>query len=972
MLCVFWELEFFRMKHLFSLFIILSIGFVARAQYFQTGQDPASLKWRQINTENFQLIYPDYYEEQAQHLAQKLEKVYEYGSYTLKHEPHKISIILHTQTVQSNGMVAYAPRRSEFYTTPNQKIYPLDWLEQLAVHEFRHVVQIDKLHDDLPGIINFLLGEQGTALVFGAYLPWWFIEGDAVVTETALSSYGRGRFPSFLMEHTAQLTEKGKYSYDKAYIGSYKDYVPNHYQLGYYMVANTRARYGSGVWENVLDRVGQKPFSITPFNTALKKETGFSKVKLYNSIFDSLVIEWQEADKQYQSLPYQALTKPQKTYTNYTFAHCLNEDEIIAYKTGLDRIPAFVKIDKNGNESVLHRPGIIFDESINSDGEWLVWSEHVPDLRWSHSGLSLIRLLNVQTGEKRKIKPEYKAFAPTISPNYKKVAVVEADFSSNYYLSVYDVESGDLIKRIQTPENNYLLTPVWEDNSRLIAVVLTNNGKRLARFETSSGEFEILLEKELGDLKQLRVREDYLYFVADYSGKNAIYRMDLKSREIEELYEPRFGAAYPDLDTKGNLLVSDYTADGYRLIKINTPKPFDINSAEKYDYPLAQKMAKQELGIPDLSVSDTVEYETGFFRKSPHLFNFHSWAPVFVDPYDYEFAPGVSLMSQNLLGTAETVLGYKWDLSEETGQYYARYIYKGWYPVLDFQISHGKRASQYNQVTNHVDNKGNLLYSDTTLTRFLWKESKFSGAMKFPLNLTRGKFYKLLQPEIKYEYSHTKETSSTPSSYPIGDYHSLAYRLYFHQLLRQSSQDVWPDFGLILDGSYYHSPFGNVSLGSTAGGQGIIYLPGFMPNHGTKFYAGIQDRMRGQHYSYSDIIRFPRGWSRVATKNLFTFGFDYKLPIINPDLSIGGLTYIRRITSSLFYDYSYMARYHFQDGQIAGTYNQSISSMGVEVVGDMNFLRFYAPVQLGFRASYLNEINDYSFSLLLSVDFNSL
>ena len=33
--------------------------------------------------------------------------------------------------------------------------------------------------------------------------------------------------------------------------------------------------------------------------------------------------------------------------------------------------------------------------------------------------------------------------------------------------------------------------------------------------------FEILAEKELGDIKQLRVHEGYLYFVADYSGKNA-------------------------------------------------------------------------------------------------------------------------------------------------------------------------------------------------------------------------------------------------------------------------------------------------------------------------------------------------------------------------------------------------------------------------------------------------------------------
>ncbi len=273
------------------LMLILTIGFSnLKAQYFQTGQDPASIKWRQINTKNFQLIYPDYYELQAQKLASIMEKVYAYRSKSMHYSPRPISIILHTQTVQSNGLVAWAPKRSEFYTIPHQDIYPQNWLEQLAVHEFRHVVQIDKINSELPKIIKVLLGEQGTALVFGTFLPWWFIEGDAVVTETALSNFGRGRFPSFLMELKAQVVEKGTYKYDKAYNGSIKDFVPDHYKLGYYLVGEARKKYGVGVWDSVVTRVGTKPFSLNPFNKALKMETGFNKVQLYNSLFGELKI----------------------------------------------------------------------------------------------------------------------------------------------------------------------------------------------------------------------------------------------------------------------------------------------------------------------------------------------------------------------------------------------------------------------------------------------------------------------------------------------------------------------------------------------------------------------------------------------------------------------------------------------------------------------------------------------------------
>lgn len=959
------------MKKLVVVSVLLLFVLISKAQYFQTGQDPASIKWRQINTNNFQLIYPDYYEEQAQVLAQKLEKVYNYASYTLQHKPHKISILLHTQTVKSNGLVAYAPKRSEFYTTPNQSIYPLDWLEQLAVHEFRHVVQIDKINTEMPALIKILLGEQGTALVFGAYLPWWFIEGDAVATETGLSNFGRGRLPSFLMEHRAQVVEKGKYTYDKAYLGSYKDFVPNHYRLGYYLVGNTRWRYGDDVWEKVLTRVGEKPFSFTPFNTALKETTDLGKVELYNSIFDSLANVWTNTDL-VPNNKIEPISKPEKVYSNYTFNHWLEDGEIVSFRTSLNKIPAFVKVDSNGNEEIIHQPGTIFDESVNYRGEWIVWSEQVPDLRWSHSGHSAIRLFNIETKQKLMIRPEFKAFAPTISPDLNRVAMVEADFSSNYYLSVYDLFSDQVASRIQTPDNDYILSPEWLNNDELVAIILTKQGKRLAKFDLKTGRHELLYQRDLGNIKQLKVDGTNVYFISGFSGVDALYKFDLKSGETVQLFEPRFGAAYPAINADGKIALSYYTSDGYRLVILDEPSPQNIEDIRAAKYPLATAIAKQEMGIPDLDVSDSTVFSSKKYNKTKHLFNFHSWAPLFVDAYAYEFKPGVSIMSQNILGTAETVLGYRWNTSEKTGQVYGRYVYKGWYPVLDFEVSTGKRASQYSQVTEYIDDNGQVVARDTTTNRFTWNETGLSVSGKLPFNLTSGKYSRLLQPQIKYEYTLNKKDDSTPDGFSEGNFSSLSYRLYFHQLLRRSYQDVQTNFGFILDGSYYHSVFGSGNMGSISGVQSILYLPGIMPNHGTTIYGGVQQRSNGYHYSFSDVIRFPRGWASVSTKELSVFQMDYELPLLNPDWSVGGLTYIRRITANLFYDYGYLMRYQYQNNAAVSTFTQSISSYGVELIGDLNFLRFYAPVKIGWRTSYLPEIQDFSFDFLLSVDFNAL
>jgi len=277
-------------------FILFLIYFglcpLANGQYFVSGQDPSSIKWLQINTENFQVIFPQEFEKEAQRLSYVLEKVYAYGSMTLHHEPRKISVILHTHTINSNGLVAWAPKRIELFTTPNQSIYAEDWLEQLAIHEFRHNVQLDKIQNELPGIINVLLGEQATAIVVGLYLPMWFLEGDAVVTETGLSESGRGRMASFSMGYRAQLLEKGAYSYDKAYFGSYKDYVPNYYELGYWMVGKNREKYGSKIWSESLSNIADKPLSFTPFSASLKKNTGQSVKQLYSGMIDEMQYQW--------------------------------------------------------------------------------------------------------------------------------------------------------------------------------------------------------------------------------------------------------------------------------------------------------------------------------------------------------------------------------------------------------------------------------------------------------------------------------------------------------------------------------------------------------------------------------------------------------------------------------------------------------------------------------------------------------
>ncbi len=163
------------------------------------------------------------------------------NSAQLNHQPGKIPVILHNTSAISNGFVVWAPKRVEMFTYPEVNGFSQDWYDQLALHEFRHVVQVDKLRQGVTKVLTVILGEQGIGPAAGM-VPFWFLEGDAVYAETSLSPSGRGRLPSFEMGIKAQLlSDPKRYSFSKAYLGSYRDFVPDYYQYGYQMVSFGRS-----------------------------------------------------------------------------------------------------------------------------------------------------------------------------------------------------------------------------------------------------------------------------------------------------------------------------------------------------------------------------------------------------------------------------------------------------------------------------------------------------------------------------------------------------------------------------------------------------------------------------------------------------------------------------------------------------------------------------------------------------------
>ena len=258
--------------------IIFIIGLILFASGTLNAQQfsgfPPSVKWKQINTDTARIIFPAAVDSQAQDVAAIIHKIIAQRPNSLGSDVRKINIIMHNNTTFANGYVALGPFRSEYYLVPGSDIFEFGanpWYKELAVHEFRHVLQFSNFNRGLSKVGSILFGQEGQALMNAIAIPDWFWEGDAVHAETMLTTQGRGRTPYFFNGYKSLWREGRKYSWMKLRNCSLKDYVPDHYDLGYLLVNYGYLKYGNDFWQKVTSDAVDYKGLIYPFQHAIKK-----------------------------------------------------------------------------------------------------------------------------------------------------------------------------------------------------------------------------------------------------------------------------------------------------------------------------------------------------------------------------------------------------------------------------------------------------------------------------------------------------------------------------------------------------------------------------------------------------------------------------------------------------------------------------------------------------------------------------
>jgi hypothetical protein len=915
-----------------NVFIFLLLIFTAAAnlagQALNTTQFPSDIRWKQIETERFLLIFPEELKQKAAEIAEDIESLYPPVEASLNTSVTKWPIILNSSLTISNGYVAGAPNHSQLYTLPPQDGFngTGDWLSFLWSHELRHIVQNEKMKRGFTEIASWLAGEYGWSGMTHFALPRMFWEGDAVLSETLLGESGRGRLPDFERGLRTNLLSGIRFKYNKSalgYYGSYKDNVQSWYVTGYHFCTYIRKEYGIEAFNKILEIAAD--FSFTPLilNIAVQNVTGKSVEGLYEECLDELTGLWQD---QLENTPKSKITHiraggKDDIINYYPLGIMKSSGNITALKTSASHRYQLIEIMPDGTDKILKTINPADSPSFN--GIVFCWSEQKKDIRWGNRSWSVIRIYNPATSEDRLITDRTRYFAPSISPDSRFIAAAEYTEELDSVIVVLDAETGRLIRRFPQPDGAVALQPCWnDDGSSIIYIRQHNNRKALYKIDYPMGTDSALTEPSTLDISSPSESGGWVYYVSGESGVDQIHTVSLNGDGKYLAVSTRFGAASPVSGTDKQLILSDYTEWGWALSETDISEEHwipaesiennhvdyfsDLGEEEPFEGFLGRNSDKSEHSENDYTAED--------YWPIAGFFNFHSTG-IGTTAND----SGILLYFQ-----ADDIMNYS-----------SNQVYSGWDPVNSKIIAGiaGAYGGFFPMLLYGAELGTPAVPLGSSIDAFLY------GGAAIPFNFSEGNQANYLTVQSVFFFNMQLMNPETAVNSTFN----------WQNTELKAKKDILPPSGYSLKGRWYYSLDPNIY--NYISGETIFYLPGFSANHGLSL--GLKTE-----YNFPSSLqnmpaqKLPRGItsSGINYPILINASVNYSFPISYPDICFGSVLYIPRVYMNIFYD---SAAGFSQPEQLQTLQNiKMINTAGFELFADFHLFNNIVPLKTGLRFIY--------------------
>jgi len=885
----------------FLLLIILIV------QLYCWGQYQSEIDWEKLISKEYHFIYPDYFQNQAARIATYTDALAPFLKGDLPSSERLVfPLILYPQAMTSNGYVTPLVHHSLWYTLPfSDGQGSLPWLQLLAIHEGRHVQQLQSLMTSTTGFLYFFAGDPMLTLSMIS-TPSWFMEGDAVFTETALSDSGRGRQGSF-QQNMRILWNKGTPpSYSQLFLPSRKILPVNQYDGGYFFSTWLRTQNGEDFPYQFLSRQAQWPIPLWGTNRALKKITSMSIRKNYQEFSLFLNNYFKPAPTWGNEI--QWITSENRHWNLINQMVLIHENPVWIGNTPDKGRSLFIKKD---NEIQEIKRSIAPFSRLSANEDFIIWDRQVYMDRYPMNRKTEIVLCNSDMTNKMILFPNERYYSPALSSD-GQIALLYQSQQGEFFLITASLD-GKIEQKIAIPDALAASWPVWSDkNDKILLVVQKPQGNGLISYDLQKSEW----------IDQSPLFSRPISRPIWYMGNPAVI-MDnpqqkqlllFKEQNSFKLKDGGYGIQSVECNSRGALYVSSRVSEhGDRLGYLPQPLwlPIDMEEllavAEGLSFSFSKAPEIESAEIEDFPVED---YGIKWFHPYSWGFITHlSTVPDSVIPF--------SITSQDPLNSNSWELSYLHDINSNQGDLRLKGQWNYFFTPLQFFIE----QSIPSDTVNYNVTRGGALLS-------------------LPLGITRGNLHSSL-------YSQVSLQALTVSSADISQTSLLTEALVRMNRNRSGAfrdiQNRW-SYGAESYIAFHPENRSDINLQIKVSGG----FSGFW-----------NQRLDGAYYQeinplgLPSRIPFSRGWDYVPQNQLKKWQLEYQIPLFYPEKELGRILYTSRIRLLGFYNYT------------EGSAGKTWQSAGVELKTDFYALQLAAELEIGIEYSYLFEEQRWVLNLTL-------
>ncbi|OGI11014.1 MAG: hypothetical protein A2Y40_00005 [Candidatus Margulisbacteria bacterium GWF2_35_9] len=525
---------------------------------------PNDKNWKFYQTKHFNIYFNSQTRVVADRAFDMIEDIYEKVSGELFYSPiDRIDLVFTDQTDSVNGYADYFRQTIVMEVSPVPDVvfgpFSKDVLWNLLVHELTHIIHMGMNYSN-----GFVYSFAKRLTSKGFLYPYFISEGYAVYNEKLIAKGGRLN-NSYYNEHMMAFAKYNNF--------------PTLNQISY--ASMLRFPQGSGPYivgaefvDYLCKRYGKRKL-ITAFHYFSRKQYISSFEMAFEKIYDKTLNAAYQEFIDYVKLGMINNSKDESPYelivTGDIYAQnpqWISPDEIVYYLNDLKEDPQIIKSNLSGTQK-----GKLYSDPALSNQYLLI-----------HDDLYFIKyeLDNLYMSSHKLFK--YNLITHT--EELVEAGVVDFDRTEDGLL--YIKEDGDIHSLYLNVGPKEPVLIVTADNigsikiceSDIFYVKRKGTDNALYQYNIQTGTENRLLS---GNIRDIFLEDNYLYFVADWEGLSQLYLYNSASGKCEKKTQVLTGVFNPSI-LDDTLLYSTLTDRGFSLALISDFTKIDISTTQMLDY----------------------------------------------------------------------------------------------------------------------------------------------------------------------------------------------------------------------------------------------------------------------------------------------------------------------------------------------------------------------------------------------------